>query len=191
MVYMSSNTEVKTHFGGSILSAFARKIMGGESLFLNSYSTPDSSAFIGLAGEMPGDLHHLNMTGNTIFIQGGSFLCSGPGITIKTKFGGIRSLLAGEGLFLLRAKGHGDLFLSSYGSIIPVHVDTSYIVDTGHIVAFEDSLDFSIKRAGGWKSTFFSGEGLVTKFTGKGTVWIQTRVPAGFIQWLIRLLPGK
>jgi uncharacterized protein (TIGR00266 family) len=126
-----------------------------------------------------------------VYIQGSSFLCSGPGINTTTKFGGIRSLLGGEGLFLLKAEGNGDLFLSAYGAILPIHVESSYMVDTGHIIAFEDTLDYSIRRVGNWKSTIFSGEGLVTEFTGKGTVWIQTRVPSGFIRWLIRLLPGE
>jgi len=191
MVYMSKHMDVKTRAGGSILTALARKILGGESFFLNTFSVEGSTATLGLAASMAGDIHHLNLNGNSVYIQGSSFLCSGPGINIKTKFGGIKSLIGGEGLFLLKAEGNGDLFLSSYGAILPIQVESSYMVDTGHIVAFEDTLNYSIRRVGNWKSTLFSGEGLVTEFTGKGTVWIQTRVPSGFIRWLIHLLPGE
>ncbi len=191
MVYMSTHMDVKTRAGGSILTALARKILGGESFFLNTFSVEGSTATLGLAASMAGDIHHLTLNGNSVYIQGSSFLCSGPGIITKTKFGGIRSLLGGEGLFLLKAEGNGDLFLSSYGAILPIQVESSYMVDTGHIVAFEDTLNYSIRRVGNWKSTLFSGEGLVTEFTGKGTVWIQTRIPSGFIRWLIRLLPGE
>jgi len=190
MVYMSRHLNVSTHAGGNILTAFARKILGGESFFLNTYSVKGENASLGLAGSMAGDIHHLTLNGNAVFIQGSSYLCSGDGITITTKFGGIRSLLGGEGLFLLKAGGNGDLFLSSYGAILPIKVEQSYMVDTGHIVAFDETLEYRIRRVGNWKSTFFSGEGLVVEFSGKGTVWIQTRVPSGFIRWLIRLLPG-
>ncbi|MFW5771063.1 MAG: TIGR00266 family protein [Spirochaetota bacterium] len=191
MVYMNGTIDVSTNAGGSILSALARKILGGESFFFNNYTVSGAPASLGLAGPMAGDIQHLALNGQRVYVQGGSFLCATPGISMKTKFGGLRSLLSGEGLFLLRVEGTGDLFLSSYGSIIPIEVENSFIVDTGHIVAFEDSLEYNIRRAGNWKSTFFSGEGLVTEFTGRGTVWIQTRVPSGFIQWLIRLLPGE
>ena len=54
-------------------------------------------------------------------------------------------------------------------------------MDTGHIVAFNDTLDFSITKAGGsWISSFLGGEGLVCKFKGKGTVWCQSHNASGF-----------
>ncbi len=188
MVYMSPGIDIETRFGSGILSAIARRFFGGESLFLNEFTSKSQGAFIGLANDMVGDVVHYPLNGS-IYLQGGAYLCSSPGIAIETKFGGIRTLFGGEGLFLLKVNGTGDLFFASYGSIVEIDVNGAYIVDTGHIVAFEEALSFTVKRVGGWKSTFLSGEGLVCEFSGKGKVWIQSRVPGGFIGWVSKLLP--
>ena len=71
-----------------------------------------------------------------------------------------------------------------------VEVDGAYVVDTGHVVAFEGKLRYNLKRVGGWKSTFLSGEGLVLEFNGKGTVWLQTRNLGTLIGWISPLLPA-
>ncbi len=190
MVYMSSRMQVETKMGSGFLSALGRKFFGGESFFFNTYIAPSEGGEIGIAPDLPGDIIELDLGGKSLFVQSGSYLASDIGIQVNSKFGGLRSLFGGEGLFLLEISGVGKVFLSSYGSILPIRVEGEYTVDTGHIVAFENSLQFTVGKAGGsWKSTFFSGEGLVANFKGNGTLWIQSRVPSGFISWLVRLLP--
>lgn len=190
MVYMSSGMGVETKMGSGFFSALARKFFGGESFFFNTYTAPSSGGEIGLAPDLPGDIVDLDLGGKSIFVQSGSYLASDSGIQVVSKFGGIRSLLGGEGLFLLEISGIGKLFLSSYGAIVPIQVQGNYTVDTGHIVAFENSLQFKVGKAGGnWKSTLLGGEGLVANFSGNGTLWIQSRVPSSFIGWLTKLLP--
>ena len=76
---------------------------------------------------------------------------------------------------MLRCHGQGELWLSSYGAIHAVDVQGTYTVDTSHIVAFEESLDFTVRKLGGLKSLFFSSEGLVCEFRGTGRLWFQTR----------------
>ena len=58
-----------------------------------------------------------------------------------------------------------------------------FISELAHIVAFTDGLEYNITRVGGYKSLFFSGEGFVCRFTGKGKVWIQTRSAQAFTSW--------
>ena len=70
-----------------------------------------------------------------------------------------------------------------YGEPLPEHIDDDYVVDTGNIVAFTDGLEYTISKVGGYKSLFFSGEGLVCRFRGKGKVWIQTRTANAFVNW--------
>ena len=94
---------------------------------------------------------------------------------------GFKSILSGESVIWLNLKGSGDVILSSFGAIYPVEVDGEYIVDSGHIVAFEETLDFDITKAGkSWLHSFLGGEGLVCKFKGKGIVWCQSHNPASF-----------
>ena len=73
-------------------------------------------------------------------------------------------------------------FLSTtFGAIYKVEVDGEYIVDTGHIVAFEETLNFKLSKAGkSWISSFLGGEGLVCRFEGHGTVWCQSHNSGSF-----------
>ncbi len=97
-------------------------------------------------------------------------------------FGGLKRMLAGESFFIngFRAVEKNAVF----GGIVEKEVDGRFVVDTGHIVAFDDTLDFSVRRVGGLKATLLSGEGLVAEFRGSGRIWIQTRSVAGYVGWL-------
>jgi uncharacterized protein (TIGR00266 family) len=106
------------------------------------------------------------------------------GVNIETKFQGLmKGFFSGEGLFLVKCSGNGDLFFNSYGSIISIDVTEGYVVDTGNIVAFTSGLDYNVKSVGGMKSLFFSGEGLVAEFRGTGKVWIQTKKARPLAFW--------
>ncbi len=88
--------------------------------------------------------------------------------------------------------GSGTVFLSSFGGIYRKELrNERFIVDTGHMVAFSEGLNFKVKRVGGLKSTLFSGEGLVAEFYGTGTLYIQTRSMDDFVGWLVPYLPKK
>ncbi|WP_202320249.1 TIGR00266 family protein [Archaeoglobus neptunius] len=188
MVYMK-NVELKTEMKGGLLGGLKRSLLGGESLFLNRFVSK-GDGLIGLAPPYQGDIVHLSLNGR-IFAQSGAFLASSPDVSIDTKWGGAKTFFSGEGIFLLKLEGSGDLFLSSFGSIEEIEVDGTLRVDTGHIVAFEDSLSFRVTKAGGLKATLLSGEGLVVDFSGSGRVWIQTRSVADYVGWLSSLLPTK
>ncbi len=98
---------------------------------------------------------------------------------------------------LLKATGEGDVFFNSYGAILSVDVTDEYIVDTGYIVAFEDTLDYNVSVLPGLrggsklKTLFFGGEGLVCRFSGQGRVWIQTRHVQSFLSWVNAFRPTK
>ena len=89
--------------------------------------------------------------------------------------------------------GAGDMIVSSFGAIEGRTLAPAEVlkIDTGHIVAFEEGLNYQVNKVGGWKSTLLSGEGLVATFTGPGTLWLQTRSPADFIGWLAPQLPKQ
>jgi uncharacterized protein (TIGR00266 family) len=188
MVYMR-NVELKTEMKGGLFGGLRRSILGGESFFINRFVSK-GRGLLGLAPRYQGDVIHIPMEGR-IYAQSGAFLASSPEISIDTKWGGARTFFAGEGLFLLKLDGSGDLWLSSFGGIEEVGVEGYLKVDTGHIVAFEDGLSFKISRAGGLKATLLSGEGLVAEFSGSGKVWIQTRSIGEYVGWLASLLPKR
>lgn len=55
-----------------------------------------------------------------------------------------------------------------------------YIVDNGHLVAWNTKYVLERVASGGIISNMASAEGLVCKFTGPGTIFIQTRNPVCF-----------
>jgi uncharacterized protein (TIGR00266 family) len=172
------------------LVALMRKLVGGETMFINDF-TSQSGGEVVLAPTLAGNIMHKQLgSGQTLFVQTGGYLASTGSIDTKLRFGGLRTLFGGEGLVLLECSGIGDLFVNSYGGVIPVQIDGRYIVDTGHIVAFDGNLDFKVRSVGGVKSFLFSGEGLVCEFSGKGTVYIQSRNVGALVNWVIPLLPG-
>lgn len=174
MMGMSTNLKMETNMKGGLLGA-AKRALGGESIFLNTYTAESDGQRLDVAPSTPGDIVHLGMTGNAVMVQSGSYLCCTPGITVDSKWGGAKSFFGGEGLFMLKCSGAGDLWISSYGAIHEINVEGTYVVDTAHIVAFDETLTFNVRSVGGMKSLFFSSEGLVCEFSGRGRLWIQTR----------------
>jgi len=171
---------------GTLMAAVA-----GESVFGTLY-TANSEAELILSPPGPGDILRLDLTGQTIYAQGGAYLAGSKELTISAK-GSLKSFVAGEGLFLARISGNGPLFLSSFGAIVELQVQPGRTLrlDNGHLVAFEETVDYTLKRAtSGIFSFFASGEGLVCEFTGSGRVWVQTRNLAPFANLLSRHLPA-
>lgn len=184
MMAMDPDLELQTNLQGGFLAA-AKRALGGESLFLNTYTATGSGQRLDIAPASPGDLVHVSLDGGEgLTVQRGSFCAATPGVELDSKWGGAKTFFGGEGLVMLKCSGTGDLWLSSYGAIHEVQVDGRYTVDTSHIVAFDSSLTFRLTKTGGMKSLFLSGEGIVCAFEGHGRVWIQTRsapVLAGFL----------
>jgi len=191
MLGKDSNVDIKTSVKGGLLKGFKRKLLNDESLFINTFTATNKPGELLLAPSTPGDIEHLELNGNTVFLQSGSYLASGNGVETDTKWGGAKAFFGGEQIFMIKCQGQGDLWFSTYGAVHTVDVEGSYIVDTGAIVAFEDTLDFRVKSVGGLKSLLFSGEGLVCEFSGVGKLYLQTRLPAGFVQWVNPFRPQK
>jgi len=188
MVHMSPTIKIETKTGG-IFKALKRSMLGGESIFINTFRAEGGKGNIGLAPAYMGDIATLEIR-ETLYTQSGAFLASSETIEIDTKFGGAKTFFSREGLFLLKLSGDGTVFLSSFGGIYKKELrNERFIIDTGHLVAFTEGLDFRVKRVGGLKSTIFGGEGLVAEFYGSGTLYIQTRSIDSFLDWLIPFLP--
>ncbi len=173
----------------AFLVALIRKFLGGETIFVNRFRSKGEGEVV-LAPSLSGHILHQKLDDDRkLFVQTGSYLASTGTIDTKVRFGGLRSLFGGEGLILLECSGSGDLWMNAYGGIIPIEVNGQFTVDTGHIVAFDGSLDFSIKSVGGFKSLLFSGEGLVCDFSGQGTVYVQSRNLGALVGWISPMLP--
>ena len=188
MIAMSGNLDITTSThkkqSGGIMKAVKRMI-AGESFFLNHFEAKDSEGELWLGSTLAGDMMVYELNGENLIVQSGSFVACEKDVSIDLGWQGFKSLLSGESVFWLHMNGKGKVLLSSFGAIYPVEVDGEYIVDTGHIVAFNETLNFSITKAGNsWLQSYLGGEGLVCKFKGRGTVWCQSHNPSSFGQAL-------
>jgi uncharacterized protein (TIGR00266 family) len=191
LMAMSGGVKLESNMKGGLLGA-AKRALGGESIFLNTYTGSADGQRVDLAPSTPGDMVHVPLNGNAVMVQRGSYIACTPGITVDSKWGGAKTFFSGEGLFMLKCHGEGDLWISSYGAIHEQQVEGTYIVDTTHVVAFDESLTFTVRKVGGLKSFFLSAEGLVVEFKGQGRVWFQTRSApalAGFLNPFRKLQP--
>lgn len=186
MAGMDTNMEMKTKLKGGF-----NRFLSGESLFINEFTAKKGNAEIQIAPASPGDIDHVYLDNESIFLQNSAFVASGSEIEVQSKWQGFtKGFFSGEKFFLIKCTGKGDVWFNSYGGIISIDVNGSYVVDTGHIVAFTEGLNYSISSVGGYKSLFFSGEGLVCRFSGTGRVWIQTRKLQPFLSWLFPFRPS-
>ncbi|MDB5386107.1 MAG: hypothetical protein JWM11_1753 [Planctomycetaceae bacterium] len=196
MATMDTSIKMKAGFKGGLKKSLGR-MFGGESLIINTYTAGEEPGEVTFAPGTPGDTTHYHLNNNSLFLQRGAFLAHTPGIEISGKWQGAKGFFSGQGLVLLKATGTGDLFFNSFGAILEIDVADEYIVDTGHIVAFEDTLNYKVTALKGLRPTktiknfLFGGEGLVCKFSGQGRVWIQTRYVHSFLSWVYPFRPIK
>lgn len=185
MASMDTNIRMKARMKGGL-----GRMLTGESLFITEFTAEGGTGEIKIAPGAPGDLDHVHLQGQTIFLQNSAYVASTPNVTLETKWQGLmKGFFSGQSFFLIRCSGEGDLWFNTFGAMFKIEVNGEYVVDTGHIVAFTEGLDYSVSMLGGYKSLFFSGEGLVCRFRGQGTVWVQTRRIPAFAAWVYPYRP--
>ena len=187
MAGMDTTLKMKTKMRGGFGRLFT-----GESIFINEFTAEHGPGEIQIAPGPPGDIEHVYLDNETIYLQNSAFVASAMSIEVESKWQGFtKGFFSGENLFLIRCSGQGDLWFNTYGAMIQIDVDGEYVVDTGHIVAFTEGLDYRVTKVGGYKSLFLSGEGFVCRFSGRGKIWIQTRQVSSFTNWVYPFRPVK
>ena len=192
---ISMETRAGAEKGGGMMKGLMsglKRMVAGESFFQNRF-TASAPGHVTFAPTHVGDIAVYELAAaDDLYLQSTAFLCSADGIKVDTKWGGAKTFFGGEGLIMLKATGQGPIAFNAFGGIKVVDVDGTFTVDTGHIVAFESSLTFSVKRfGGGWKQFIFGGEGLVCSFSGTGRLWLQTRNPQEFGKTIGPKLPMR
>lgn len=198
MFRASSNVDIdvstRPRGGKGGLLAGVKRLLGGEHFFFSTYRTRDGRpGEVGLSPTLGGEVRVVELDGSKAWVcAGGSYMGSHPDVALDIQFQGLRGLFSGESLFFMQASGRGPLLVNAYGRITEVLVDGELIVDTGHVVAFEETLSYSLSKAGGsWLTSFLSGEGIVLRFSGRGKLLVQSHNPKEFGTRLGRLLPPR
>lgn len=192
MTYMTPNIQVSTRMRQeSFLTTLGLKILGGQSFFVNEYTAVNTVGRLALVSAPLGDMAHLRVGPNSGYIiQKSSYVASSPTVDLDIKWQGFSRGLFGQGLFMIKVSGEGDLFINTFGALekISLKPGEEMLVDNFHLAAFSDSCRYEVRKFGGLKSTILGGEGLVVAVKGPGEVYVQTKNPAEFAEWLWTLL---
>jgi uncharacterized protein (TIGR00266 family) len=192
MMATSDGVAVEAKMQGGFMKSIKRSVLGGESLFITTYTAPPQGGWVDCAANLPGDAVVRTVGGGkTLNMSRGSFLVCEASVQIDTQWGGFQNLVGGEGGFLIHASGEGEVVAACYGALdaITLGPGEKVVVDSGHMVAYDDTVQMSTRRVAGTMASMKSGEGLVFEFTGPGEVLTQTRNPSALIDWLTTVLP--
>jgi uncharacterized protein (TIGR00266 family) len=192
MVSMSSNMELQSKMEGGLWGAVKRSV-GGRSAFVSTYTARGGTGELTLAPATPGDIVPLRLADEEYAIAASCYLASDPSLEVDTSWGGGRSFVASDSLFVLRVRGTGVQFVTSFGALHQrvLAPGEQYTVDTGHVVAWHAGMPCQIRKV--TKSLFrslTSGEVLVAEYTGPGTLLMQTRNLQAFAGSLVPFLPN-
>ena len=197
MYRASSNVDIdittKSRKKGGVFQALKR-LFAGEHFFFSTYKTSDGqSGEVGLAPTHQGGMKILPLDGSAAWMTtGGSYIGSSKDVLVETEFQGLKGLFTGENIFFLKASGTGQILVGAFGRLTEIEVNEEIIVDTGHVVAFQDTLEYKITKAGkGWFQSWLTGEGMVMKFSGKGRIVVQSHNPDEFGKGLGPILPER
>jgi uncharacterized protein (TIGR00266 family) len=191
MMATSGGVDVEAKMQGGLMKGLKRSVLGGESLFITTYTAPSQGGWVDCAATLPGDLHVIEL-GEAVNIARGNWLASSDAVDLDTKWGGFKNLFGGEGGFFVHASGSGHVVVSCYGALdtIDLAPGENIVLDSGHVVAFDPTTQFTTRKVSkGLMTTLKSGEGLVMEFTGPGRILTQSRTPGALVEWLTTALP--
>jgi uncharacterized protein (TIGR00266 family) len=196
MAAMDASITMKSKVQGGLMKGISR-MLGGESLFVSEFTAGNQPGELVISPGVPGDIQHYVLDGSkSLMVQSSGFVAASSTVTIDSKFQGFKGFFSDESLFLLKVMGTGDFWFSSYGAILEIPIAGEYIVDTGYIVAFEETLNYKVEMLGGLsfkglRTGILGGEGLVCRFSGTGKLWLQSRQFYPLLNFLNTFRPTK
>ena len=160
----------------------AKRALAGDSFFITTFTNEGGKRRdVAFAAPFPGKILAVDLRawGGRLLAQKDSFLCAAFGIEISIAFNRRigAGFFGGEGFILQKLQGDGLAFLHASGTLAEAKLAAGETlrVDTGCLVAMEESVDYDIQMVPGIKTALFGGEGLFfVKLTGPGRVVLQT-----------------
>jgi len=194
MLAHSAGVQLESKAQGGVMKGLSRSLLGGGSFFVTTYTAPQQGGWVDVAGMLPGDTVPITIAPDRpFFLRRGSWIANSYGVQIETQFAGMQNLFGGEGGFVINATGDGVVVLGAYGAIDQVDLGPgeALTVDSGHVVAFDATMQSRLRRAVEGRSiqSMKSGEGFVFDFAGPGRLLMQSRNPSALVSWLTAELP--
>lgn len=178
LYFMKGALEMKASTGGGIMKGLARKVVSGETFFVNEihgsgliYLEPTFGHFM---------LHNVTEADEGVIVDKGLFYAGTEGldISVAAQKNISSALFGGEGWFQTRISGAGIAVI--YSPVprqeimkIALQDGETLSVDGNFALMRTERVKFAVvKSSKSWVATGVSGEGLLQTFTGPGTVWI-------------------
>jgi uncharacterized protein (TIGR00266 family) len=195
MTYMDPNIEAHTRKREkSLLGSIGLTIFGRQSFWVNDYTASNGQGEVAFVSAPVGDIETLEVKQDQGYvIQKSGYIASTENVNLDVKWEGFTKGLFGQGLFMIKVTGNGTLFINTFGAIDKHTLESgqTLIVDNFHLVAFSDTCNYKVTKFGGLKETLLGGEGLVTRITGPGDIYIQTKNLREFVEWLWTLIEPR
>lgn len=197
MVAMDGDLSLKGRSRGGIMKSLARKFLNDESFFQQYIEAEKGPGTVLLAPNIPGDIRILDVGARQYMISDGAFLAATEGVDLEVKSQGLGRAILGDsgGFFVMATQGSGQVAVSGFGSVRELEVaeGQSLVVDNGHLVAWDCSLDYELSINTSHSGLFgklinsqITGEGIVLKFRGRGKVIVCSRNKGGFLDWIFQ-----
>lgn len=196
MVAMDNNLKLRGKARGGLLSSISRKLLNDESFFQQSIEAEDGCGEVLLAPNIPGDIQVLEI-GQKQYMP---FLAATESVSLTSKYQGLgRSVLGNSGgFFIMGTEGQGQLAISGFGSMreLKVNPGQTIVVDNGHLVAWDTNLTYELSintsksgLLGKLVNSQTTGEGIVLKFKGEGSIFVCSRNRGSFLNWVFNNVP--
>jgi len=164
------------------LVAVGKRVFTGEGLFITHFtnSAAEGKRHVAFGAPYPGKIIAIDLdeAKGELICQKDAFLCAALGTEVSIVFNKRlgAGLFGGEGFVLQLLRGDGMVFIHAGGTIVEKRLNNEkLIVDTGCVVAFENTIDYDIQQSGNLRSMLFGGEGLfLATLQGTGRVWLQS-----------------
>jgi uncharacterized protein (AIM24 family) len=167
-----------------------KRVLAGESLAFQYYTPAGGSGLVTFAGVLPGEMKAIELDGTRgWYAEKDAFVAAESSVDFDIAFSGFRTgRRGGEGFILEKFTGKGTLLIAGAGNFIelnPAKYGGKIQVDTGCIVAFEDTITYGVERVGGLDAktvmtALFGGEGLsLATLEGDGQVILQSMTIEG------------
>ncbi|MDX6203506.1 MAG: hypothetical protein QOJ83_3006 [Frankiales bacterium] len=162
-----------------------KRVLAGESLAFQYFTAVGGSGLVTFAGTLPGEMRAIELDGTRgWFAEKDAFVAADSTVNFDIAFSGLKTgRRGGEGFVLEKFTGTGTVFIAGAGNFIdlnPAKYGGKIQVDTGCIVAFEDTVTYGVERVGslnaqGAMNAIFGGEGLnLATLAGDGQVILQS-----------------
>ncbi len=196
MSWMSSNMKMETISNGGVKKMLGR-VFSGESAFQNRYTAQGGDGMIAFASSFPGEIRAIQLQpGKSVIVQKSAFLASETTVELSMFFQKSlgKGFFGGEGFIMQKLSGSGTVFIEidGHGVEYDLAAGQEMIVDTGYLVAMDETCTMDVVTVPGIKNALFGGEGIFnTVVKGPGKIILQTMPISNVAGMLLHYLPSK